>query len=218
MEYAYLVWLLFLFSCTNAKVNDVRDLKLQVFVNPIVPYGKRTAVVITMSKMPDYQVQLRLGTRSYLLTYCIIGTGAPNFPLIFSKCESIQSKLTQLGMVPYILADYESGYLAKINAVFWNLNDTALKLEAKVFNQPDIHRVKVTYKFAIKKPEMCVPQIKIQYCDSHESPMEAAVVRSFSANVIFLASCNAKETYLKWSLYDLEERGKVNGNKSENVQ
>lgn len=211
MEYAYLVWFLFLFSCTNAKVDDVRQLRLQVYVNLTVPYGKTTSVVITMNKMPDYQVQLRLGTPTYLLAYCTIGRGAPKFPLIFSKCENIRSELTKLGIVPYILVDYESGYLAKINAVFWNLNETALKLEGKVPNKPDVHMVKVIYKFEIKKPDMCVPQIKIQHCDSHESPMDVVVVRSFSTYVIFLENCNVKETYLKWSLYDLEERGKVNG-------
>lgn len=211
MEYAYLVWFLFLFSCTNAKVDDVRQLRLQVYVNLTVPYGKTTSVVITMNKMPDYQVQLRLGTPTYLLAYCTIGRGAPKFPLIFSKCENIRSELTKLGIVPYILVDYESGYIAKINAVFWNLNDTELKLEGKVPNKPDVHMVKVIYKFEIKKPDMCVPQIKIQHCDSHESPMDVVVVRSFSTYVIFLENCNVKETYLKWSLYDLEERGKVNG-------
>lgn len=212
MDYAYLIWFLFIFSCTNAKVDDVRQLRLQVYVNLTVPYGKRTSVVITMHKMPDFQFQLRLGTPTYLLAYCTIGKGAPKFPLIFSKCENIRSELTKLGIVPYILVDYESGYLAKINAVFWNLNDTVLKLEGKVPNKPDVRMVKVIYKLEIKKPAMCVPQIKIQHCDSHESPVEASVVRSFSANVIFLESCNVKETYLKWSLNDLEGRGNINDN------
>lgn len=178
-----------------------------MYANPIVPYGKMTPVAITMNKMPDYQVQLRLGLRTYLLSYCIIGKDAPKFPLAFHKSKNISGELKELGIAPSIHVAYESGYLATVNAIFWNFEDNVLKLEGKLPDIPSAHKVKATYKFTINKPKMCVPQIKILNCNQHDSPIE--VVRSSTINVIFLEKCSIIKPYLTWSLYDLEQRGKL---------
>lgn len=214
--YVYLICCLMHITWAYDIVDDVRNLRFQVYANPIVPYGKVTPVAITMNKIPNYQVQLRLGSRTYLLSYCIIGKDAPKFPLTFKKCDNISDELRELGIVPDIHVDYENGYIATVKAIFWNFEDNVLKLEGKVPDRPNVHKVEVTYNFSIQKPEMCVPQIKIMNCNDKDLPMKVVDVRSSAVNVVFLEMCSIIKPYLTWSLYDLEQRGKLEQSLIEN--
>ncbi|EDW78881.2 uncharacterized protein Dwil_GK12717 [Drosophila willistoni] len=184
--------------------NVLTHVNLKVFFNRTLPYGKATNIVLTAHVIPEEtEIVIRLNTESYLLVYCSIGKVHQEMPPKFERTHSISRELSNLNVIADEQVTYEGGFFARVNATFWNIEDTSMNLLLSVPSKSWLTERTRVIPIQIENTN-ADPRLKMLKCPNPDLPRFVTVTRSLLVQTVVIKSSKKRiKTKYRWQLMDL---------------